>query len=103
MSFLKSLKLKFKKVIEKNSPNVVKTNDNEIIDYNNWLETSINNGCIEYFEYSNFENIQSIGRGTFGSVVRANWKNTNKFYALKSFNNEEAALFKIVREVYNKV
>lgn len=106
MSFLKSLKLKLKKVIEKNSPNVIKTkdsNENEINDYNNWLEKSINNENIKYFEYSDFENVRSIGRGTFGSVVRANLKNTDEFYALKSFNNEEEALFKIIREVYNEV
>ncbi|CAB4393189.1 unnamed protein product [Rhizophagus irregularis] len=102
MSFLKSLKLKLKKVIEKNSPNVIKTkdsNENEINDYNNWLEKSINNENIKYFEYSDFENVRSIGRGTFGSVVRANLKNNNEFYALKSFNNEEEALFKIIREL----
>ncbi|PKC13685.1 kinase-like protein [Rhizophagus irregularis] len=102
MSFLKSLKLKLIKVIEKNSPNVIKTkdsNENEINDYNNWLEKSINNENIKYFEYSDFENVRSIGRGTFGSVVRANLKNNNEFYALKSFNNEEEALFKIIREL----
>lgn len=109
MSFLKTIKLKFKRVIEKNSSNVAKTkdlndNDNEINDYTDWFESSIiNNENIRYFEYSNFENVRSLGRGTFGSVVRVNLKNTNEFYALKSFNNEEAALLKIVREVCNKI
>ena len=97
MSFLKSIKLKFKKIIEKNSSIDLEEKDN---DYNDWLETSVDNGSIKYFEYSGFENVQPIGRGTFGSVVRANLKNTDDFFALKSFNNEETALYKIAREVY---
>jgi hypothetical protein len=41
---------------------------------------------IEYYEYSNFTDIQEIGEGAFGLVVRANWINGSTF-ALKSFNN----------------
>ena len=64
-----------------------------------WLEQSIHNEHIKYYEYSEFKNIQPIGSGSFGSVVRANWKNTDIVFALKSFNNQKSTLKKIVREV----
>ena len=77
------------------------SNDTEIEEsksYIVWLETSISEGHIKYYEYSDFKNIQPIGSGSFGSVVRATWKNTNTF-ALKSFNNDKQTLKEIVKEV----
>ncbi len=62
----------------------------------NWLEKSISGEYINYYEFSDFENIQSIGYGTFGNVVRANWK-TDRFFALKSFN--KSTLNEVVNEV----
>src|SRR2546423_1795266 len=49
-----------------------------------WFEDSIVKKQIEYYEYSNFKDKQSIR-----SVVRANWKNTGKLFALRSFKNDE--------------
>jgi hypothetical protein len=63
-----------------------------------WLEKSISEGNIKYHEYSEFKNIQKIGRGAFGKVVRANMKNTNRFFALKSFDN-----ITTLKEVVNEV
>ena len=54
------------------------------------LETLISEGRIGgmvYYEYSDFKNIQPIGKGSFGSVSCATWKNTSRYFALKSFNN----------------
>ncbi|PKY54522.1 kinase-like protein, partial [Rhizophagus irregularis] len=42
---------------------------------------------LNYYEYNQFTNIQEIGAGGFGKVYRANWKNTKKQLALKSFFN----------------
>src|SRR5947199_282991 len=56
------------------------------------------NEYVKYFEYSNFENLKSIGKGSYGSVFRANWKNSDKFFALKSFNNDETTLHQIINE-----
>ena len=65
-----------------------------------WLEKSIKEGYIIYFEYSDFKNIQLIGRGSFGKVFRANWKDTNTTLALKSFDDDcDSTLKEVVNEV----
>jgi hypothetical protein len=78
------------------------SNDSDIKDsnyYTDWLEKSITNEHINYYEYSDFKNIQNIGNGAFGSIARANWKNTNTIFALKSFNNQKSTLQEVVNEV----
>ncbi|PKY49351.1 kinase-like protein, partial [Rhizophagus irregularis] len=52
-----------------------------------------------YYEYSDFKNIQNIGNGAFGSIARANWKHTNTFFALKSFINHKSTLKEVVNEL----
>ncbi|EXX69760.1 kinase-like domain-containing protein [Rhizophagus irregularis DAOM 181602=DAOM 197198] len=64
-----------------------------------WLEKSIDNEDIKLYEYSDFKNIQSIKKGSFGSIVRATLKNIDDLFALKSFNNDETTLCEIVREI----
>jgi hypothetical protein len=53
----------------------------------NWIEQSIAEGHIKYFEDSNIENKQLITSGSSGSVYRFNWKNTSAILVLKTFNN----------------
>ena len=65
--------------------------------YIDWLEKSIEEELIHY-EYSDFKNLQTIGSGSYGSVVRAYWKN-NQLYALKTFNNNKITLKEVVNEV----
>src|SRR5687768_4319136 len=65
----------------------------------NWLEKSIADEHVNYYEYSDFKNLQLIGNGFFGNVMRANWKNTNHFFALKSFNHDKITLKEVVNEV----
>ncbi|GBC05825.1 hypothetical protein RclHR1_06450003 [Rhizophagus clarus] len=67
--------------------------------YTDWLEKSIAEEFITYYEYSEFKKPQKIGRGSFGSVTRANWKNTNKFFALKRFSNDKTTLKEIINEI----
>ncbi|GBB89500.1 hypothetical protein RclHR1_01620012 [Rhizophagus clarus] len=62
------------------------------------LETLISEGRIEYYEFSEFKNIQQIGKGSFGSVSRATWKNTTRYFALKSFNNDKQTHKEIIKE-----
>lgn len=57
-------------------------------DHNDWLENSITNEYFSYHEYSNFEITKPIGSGGSGKVFRANLKNTDTIFALKSFNIE---------------
>ena len=71
-----------------------------IKDIINWLESSITNGYLNYYEYSEFKNIQPLGNGSYGSVVRANWKNTDTILAVKSFNNQALTFYK---EIINEV
>ena len=66
--------------------------------YIDLLEKSIEKEDITYYEYSDFENLQQIGSGAYGNVVRANWKD-NRFYALKSFNNDKIILKEVANEV----
>ena len=76
--------------------NVKDSNYNSYID---WLENSISNEHIKYYEYSDFKNLQPIGNGSFGSVSCANWKNSSIILALKTFNNQKSTLKEVVNEV----
>ena len=76
-----------------------KMSDSKDSNYIDWLENSISNEHIKYYEYSDFKNLQPIGCGSYGNVVRANWK-TNQFYALKSFNNDKITLKEVINEVH---
>jgi len=73
--------------------------------YIDWLENSIADEYFTYYEYSDFKNLQPIGNGSFGKVTRANWKNADRFFALKSFNNnnfnnnKKVTLNEVVNEV----
>ena len=68
--------------------------------YVDWLEKSISEGRIKCYEYLDFKNKQTIGSGSFGSVVRATWKDTGHFFALKSFFNPDKITFKeVIHEV----
>jgi serine/threonine protein kinase len=66
----------------------------------NWIEESITKKHIKYYEYEQFHNIKEIGSGGFGKVYRANWKNSPKYFALKSFFNLNNAT---VKEIVNEV
>jgi serine/threonine protein kinase len=66
--------------------------------YIDWLENSINDEYYNHYKYSEFEILQSIGEGSFGNVMRANWK-SNHFFALKSFKNDKVTLKEVVNEV----
>ncbi|EXX56847.1 uncharacterized protein OCT59_017078 [Rhizophagus irregularis] len=69
-------------------------------DWNKWIEEAISKKLIKYYEYNQFYNIQEIGSGGFGKVCRANWKNSHKRYAIKSFFNINDAIVKaLVHEI----
>ncbi|GBB93807.1 hypothetical protein RclHR1_22330001 [Rhizophagus clarus] len=72
-----------------------KTKEINIKDPIDWLEKSIVDGHISYYNYSGFKNFKSLGSGSYGSVVRANWKNVDGFFALKTFNNDKITLKEI--------
>ncbi|EXX68456.1 uncharacterized protein OCT59_028595 [Rhizophagus irregularis] len=69
--------------------------------YINWLERSIDDENIKLYEYSDFKNIQPIGSGSYGIVYRVNWKSSNRFFALKSFinNNDKQTLREVIKEL----
>ncbi|GET04735.1 kinase-like domain-containing protein [Rhizophagus clarus] len=69
----------------------------------NWIEEAIDKEHIKYYEYEEFSNFQEIGSGSFGKVYRANWKNSGKCFALKSFfKHNNITLKEIVRELKNQ-
>jgi hypothetical protein len=56
-----------------------------------WLES------IKEYDYSNFKDIQLIGRDLFRSVVRANWKNSkNNVVILKTFNDDNQVINEVM-------
>ncbi|GBC08353.1 hypothetical protein RclHR1_08060001 [Rhizophagus clarus] len=67
--------------------------------YIDWLENSITEEHIKYYEYSDFTNIQQIGKGSYGNVIRVNWKNSNRLFAIKSFNNDKLTLKEVIKEL----
>ncbi len=67
---------------------------NECIDL---IGKYISKKIIRYYEYNHFSNFQEIGSGGFGIVYRANWKNLEEPFALKSFFNDTVK--EILREV----
>ena len=71
----------------------------DLNNYNDWLEKSIAEENIKLYRYSDFNNIQPIGRGAFGNVDRVNRKNTDRFFALKSFNYDKQTLEEVVKVV----
>ncbi|EXX50158.1 uncharacterized protein OCT59_023665 [Rhizophagus irregularis] len=72
-------------------------NSNEWI---NWIDEAITKHYFKHYEYKHFNDIQEIGSGGFGKVYRANWKNSDKFFALKSFFNLNNAT---VKEIVNEL
>ena len=67
--------------------------------YVDWLNNSIAEEHIKYYEYSDFANTQQIGKGSYGKVVRVNLKNSSRLFALKFFNDDGQILKGIVEEV----
>ncbi|PKY55961.1 kinase-like protein [Rhizophagus irregularis] len=65
--------------------------------YIDWLEKSIDDEYINYFNYSEFKNLESLGSGACGNVVRANWK--NGLFALKTFDNNYITVKEVVNEI----
>ena len=75
-------------------------NSNEWV---NWIEDAISRKKFKYYEYKYFHNIQKIGKGAFGEIYRANWKNWEQYLVLKSlFNLGNAAAKEVVHEVITK-
>ncbi|CAB4438193.1 unnamed protein product [Rhizophagus irregularis] len=66
----------------------------------NWIEESVDKEYFKSYEYKEFDKIQHIGTGGYGKVFRANWKNSEKQFTLKSFFNlDNITMKEIVREL----
>ncbi|CAI2182789.1 1712_t:CDS:10 [Funneliformis geosporum] len=60
---------------------------------------SISEEYFTYYEYSDFNNFLSIGSGSFGNVIRANWKHSDHVVALKSFKVDKITSENFVNEI----
>jgi hypothetical protein len=60
-----------------------------------WIEKCIKEGRIKHYEYNEFNKIEKIS----DEVYRANWKQNEKCFALKSFCLDNAIVKHIVDEV----
>ncbi|EXX62345.1 uncharacterized protein OCT59_007117 [Rhizophagus irregularis] len=75
----------------------VTENTNEWI---NWIEESVSKEYYRFYERAHFSNIQKVGTGRFGKVYRANWKNSGKYLALRSFFNlDDVTAKEVVHEL----
>ncbi|POG65435.1 kinase-like domain-containing protein [Rhizophagus irregularis DAOM 181602=DAOM 197198] len=71
-----------------------------INDPNEWIEDAISKKHIKYYKYEDFRDVQKIGSGNFGKVYRANWKNLEQYFALKSLSNlDNKAIKEVVKEI----
>ncbi|GBC06908.1 hypothetical protein RclHR1_07130007 [Rhizophagus clarus] len=74
-----------------------------IKDSNEWInrieEYISKNNNIKYYEYNHFHNIEKIGNDNFENVYRANWKNSEQYFALKSFNFNNTTMKEIIHEL----
>ncbi|PKY12334.1 hypothetical protein RhiirB3_423989 [Rhizophagus irregularis] len=52
-----------------------------------------------YYDYSDFSNIEEIGEGKFGKVYRAERRNSEQYFALKSLKFDNDNLEEIIREI----
>ena len=50
---------------------------------NEWIDIKIKDGDINYFEYSEFSNLEKVGEGAYGIVNKADWRNGGIKIALK--------------------
>ncbi|CAB4395990.1 unnamed protein product [Rhizophagus irregularis] len=67
---------------------------------NEWIKEVVDKEHLKYYEYKEFNNFQEIGTGSFGKVYRANYKNFEKNFSLKSFFGLNNITMKgIVREL----
>ena len=73
------------------------TNDSN--EWINWIEEAVSKKHIKYYKYKDFRNIEKIGNGNFGKIYRANWKNSEQYFALKSFNLDSTNIKEFVHEV----
>jgi hypothetical protein len=64
-----------------------------------WLEKAITEKYLKYYKYNEFDNIEAISHGSFGSVYRAKWKGFDmalKYFdksTIEEFVNEVVKLF----------
>jgi hypothetical protein len=63
-------------------------------------EQDIKEQDINYYEYSEFDNIEKIVRG---KAYRANWKQNKRFIALKSLSLNNTTDGEIISEVCNDI
>jgi hypothetical protein len=92
------------KLKKKSTSKISTMTENEVqsIDPINWIEEAINKEYFKYYDHQYFNNVKKIGYGSFGKVLRANWKKSGQYFALKSFFifNDTTAK-EIISEVFN--
>ncbi|CAG8742481.1 12656_t:CDS:2, partial [Cetraspora pellucida] len=76
-----------------------------VIEYSEQLKSYLNKYDIESFDYSQFQNIKTIGKGAYATVYSATFK--EKVYALKSLDNnlglDEREFNQLQREELDKL
>ncbi|RGB36158.1 kinase-like domain-containing protein [Rhizophagus diaphanus] len=71
-------------------------NTNERID---WIKKAIEEEYLQYYDYKQFSDIRQVGTGGFGTVFRANLKNSEQQFALKSFKLNNTSKEEIINEL----
>ncbi|CAI2166914.1 15669_t:CDS:2 [Funneliformis geosporum] len=67
--------------------------------YQIWKNDACNGKYFYYFEYTDFKDIQNIGKGNFGKVYRACLEHDNHIIALKNFKIDKLTMKDVVNEI----
>jgi hypothetical protein len=66
---------------------------------NKLIEETISEGYIKFYDYKNFYNIEKIEKSNPREIYRANMKNSEKYFTLKSFDFDDITIKEIIHEV----
>ncbi|CAG8699465.1 16197_t:CDS:2, partial [Gigaspora margarita] len=69
---------------------LIMSNSNASEKYLKWLKEELEEGNIDFYEYSLFRNVKEIGKGGFGFIYSAEYDYDEVKVALKSLKTKEA-------------
>jgi hypothetical protein len=71
--------------------------------FNEWIDTKIKDGEVDFIEYNEFSNVEKNRKGAFGVIESADWKSYGIKIALKTLigysSVDENSMNEFVKEV----
>jgi hypothetical protein len=66
---------------------------------NKLIEEAISKEYLKYYKYNDFHNVEYFKNNNSGEIYRANLKNSEQYFTIKSFDFENNTIKEIVYEV----